>query len=122
MKHLINDVVLVGRLTKDPELIDTDNGKKRAYITLAVPRKFKNVDGIYETDFIRVTLWNIIALNTKEYCKTGDLLGIRGRIQVNSYKDSEDNVRYSTDVIAEQITFLTSKKGSNTTIASDEEE
>ena len=122
MKHLINDVVLVGRLTKDPELIDTDNGKKRAYITLAVPRKFKNVDGIYETDFIRVTLWNIIALNTKEYCKTGDLLGIRGRIQVNSYKDSEDNVRYSTDVIAEQITFLTSKKGNNTTIASDEEE
>ena len=122
MKHLINDVVLVGRLTKDPELIDTDNGKKRAYITLAVPRKFKNVDGLYETDFIRVTLWNIIALNTKEYCKTGDLLGIRGRIQVNSYKDSEDNVRYSTDVIAEQITFLTSKKGSNTTIASDEEE
>ena len=122
MKHLINDVVLVGRLTKDPELIDTDNGTKRAYITLAVPRKFKNVDGIYETDFIRVTLWNIIALNTKEYCKTGDLLGIRGRIQVNSYKDSEDNVRYSTDVIAEQITFLTSKKGSNTTIASDEEE
>ena len=122
MKHLINDVVLVGRLTKDPELIDTDNGKKRAYITLAVPRKFKNVDGIYETDFIRVTLWNIIALNTKEYCKTGDLLGIRGRIQVNSYKDSEDNVRYSTDVIAEQITFLTSKKGNNTTIAEDEEE
>lgn len=122
MKHLINDVVLVGRLTKDPELIDTDNSKKRAYITLAVPRKFKNVDGIYETDFIRVTLWNVIALNTKEYCKTGDLLGIRGRIQVNSYKDSEDNVRYSTDVIAEQITFLTSKKGSNTTIASDEEE
>ena len=99
---MINDVVLVGRLTKDPELIDTDNGKKRAYITLAVPRKFKNVDGIYETDFIRVTLWNIIALNTN--------------------KDSEDNVRYSTDVIAEQITFLTSKKGSNTTIASDEEE
>ena len=119
---MINDVVLVGRLTKDPELIDTDNGKKRAYITLAVPRKFKNVDGIYETDFIRVTLWNIIALNTKEYCKTGDLLGIRGRIQVNSYKDSEDNVRYSADVIAEQITFLTSKKGSNTTIAEDEEE
>ena len=122
MKHLINDVVLVGRLTKDPELIDTDNGKKRAYITLAVPRKFKNVDGIYETDFIRVTLWNIIALNTKEYCKTGDLLGIRGRIQVNSYKDSEDNVRYSTDVIAEQITFLTSKKGNNTTIDYDGEE
>ena len=119
---MINQVVLVGRLTKDLEVIETDSIKKRALVTLAVPRKFKNVDGIYETDFIRVTRWNIIALNTKEYCKTGDLLGIRGRIQVNSYKDSEDNVRYSTDVIAEQITFLTSKKGSNTTIASDEEE
>ncbi len=107
---MINEVVLVGRLTKDPEVTDTENGKKRASIILAVPRKFKNVDGIYETDFIRVILWNVIAMNTKEYCKSGDLLGIKGRIQINSYKDSEDNTHYVTDIIAEKITFLSSKR------------
>ena len=107
---MINEVVLVGRLTKDPEVMDTENGKKRASIILAVPRKFKNVDGIYETDFIRVILWNVIAINTKEYCKSGDLLGVKGRIQINSYKDSEDNTHYVTDIIAEKITFLSSKR------------
>lgn len=109
-EKMINEVVLVGRLTKDPEVMDTENGKKRASIILAVPRKFKNVDGIYETDFIRVILWNVIAINTKEYCKSGDLLGVKGRIQINSYKDSEDNTHYVTDIIAEKITFLSSKR------------
>lgn len=116
----MNEVVLVGRLTKDPEVVTTENNKKRALITLAVPRKFKNVDGIYETDFIRVVLWNVIALNTKEYCKAGDLLGVKGRIQINSYKDSEENTHYSTDIIAEKVTFLTSKKIGD--VASSEEE
>ncbi len=117
---MINQVVLVGRLTKDLEVIETDSIKKRALVTLAVPRKFKNVDGIYETDFIRVVLWNNAALNAKEYCKSGDLLGIKGRIQVSTYKDSENNTRYSTEVIAESITFLSSKR-TEETILDDEE-
>ncbi len=117
----MNEVVLVGRLTKDPEVVTTENNKKRALITLAVPRKFKNVDGVYETDFIRVVLWNVIALNTKEYCKTGDLLGVKGRIQINSYKDSEDNTHYSTDIIAEKITFLSSKKIDEAQVREEEE-
>lgn len=117
----MNEVVLVGRLTKDPEVVTTENNKKRALITLAVPRKFKNVDGVYETDFIRVVLWNVIALNTKEYCKTGDLLGVKGRIQINSYKDSEDNTHYSTDIIAEKITFLFSKKIDEAQVREEEE-
>ena len=99
-----------------------ENNKKRALITLAVPRKFKNVDGIYETDFIRIVLWNVIALNTKEYCKSGDLLGVKGRIQINSYKDSEENTHYSTDIIAEKITFLTSKKANDVQETIEEEE
>ena len=117
---MINEVVLVGRLTKDPEVMDTENGKKRASIILAVPRKFKNVDGIYETDFIRVILWNVIAINTKEYCKSGDLLGVKGRIQINSYKDSEDNTHYVTDIIAEKITFLSSKRNESEESLEDE--
>lgn len=119
-EKMINEVVLVGRLTKDPEVMDTENGKKRASIILAVPRKFKNVDGIYETDFIRVILWNVIAINTKEYCKSGDLLGVKGRIQINSYKDSEDNTHYVTDIIAEKITFLSSKRNESEESLEDE--
>ena len=118
---MINEVVLVGRLTKDPEVTDTENGKKRASIILAVPRKFKNVDGIYETDFIRVILWNVIAMNTKEYCKSGDLLGVKGRIQINSYQDSENNTHYVTDIIAEKITFLSSKRSDEQQSLEDEE-
>ena len=109
---MMNEVVLVGRLTKDPEVVTTENNKKRALITLAVPRKFKNVDGIYETDFIRIVLWNVIALNTKEYC----------RIQITSYKDSRENTHYSTDIIAEKITFLTSKKANDVQETIEEEE
>ena len=116
----MNTVVLVGRLTGNPEVTVTENGKHITKILLAVNRNYKNADGIYETDFIRVVLWNNAALNAKEYCKSGDLLGIKGRIQVSTYKDSENNTRYSTEVIAESITFLSSKRAEET-ILDDEE-
>lgn len=106
---MLNQVVLVGRLVRDPELRETEKGKKVTYVTLAVPRSYKNVDGEYETDFIDCTLWLGIAENTTEYCHKGDLLGIKGRIQSSTYeKDGEK--KYKTDIIAEKVTFLTSKK------------
>jgi len=111
---MLNQVLLVGRLAKDPEIIET-NSKKRASVVLAVPRNFKNSDGIYETDFIRVTLWNAVALNTKEYCKTGDMVAIKGRLQANSYMDSEDNKKYVLDIIGESISFLATKKDAEAT-------
>lgn len=106
----INQVVLVGRLTSDPELTKTENGKNKTSITIAVNRPFKNSDGIYETDFIRCTLWNGIATNATEYCKKGDTIGLKGRIQVSTYEDEEGNKKYSTDVIAERVSFLTSNR------------
>ena len=72
---MLNQIVIVGRLVKDPELRETDSGKKVTNITLAVPRSYKNVSGEYETDFIDCTLWTGIAENTSAYCKKGDLLG-----------------------------------------------
>jgi len=106
---MLNQVVLVGRLVKEPELKKTENGNKVTYITLAVPRSYKNSDGEYEADFVDCTLWKAIAESTTEYCHKGDLLGIKGRIQTSSYeKDGEK--KYSTDIIAEKVTFLTSKK------------
>lgn len=105
----MNMVVLTGRLTKDPEVLTTSNGHKRTFITLAVPRIYKNSNGEYETDFIRCVLWNSIAEHTCEYCSKGDLVGIKGRLEVSNYtKDNE--VKYETNVIAERVTFLMNKK------------
>lgn len=66
---MLNQTVIVGRLIKDPELNETENGNKVTNITLAVPRSFKNVNGEYDTDFISCVLWKGIAENTVEYCK-----------------------------------------------------
>ncbi len=104
-----NLVYLIGRLVSDPELKTTENNKEYTTITLAVQRNFKNQDGIYETDFIKCSLWNGIASNTHEYCKKGDLVGIKGRIQVRSYEENKET-KYITEIIVDKISFLASKK------------
>lgn len=106
----MNQIILVGRLTSDPEVITTENNKKMSAITIAVNRGFKNQDGIYETDFIRCILWNSIAANTCEYCHSGDVVGVKGRLQTRSFEDKDNNRKFITEVIAEKITFLSSKK------------
>ncbi len=106
---MLNQVVLVGRLTDDLTVTDCGKDKKVTTMILAVQRSFKNPDGIYEADFIKCTLWNAIADRTAEYCKKGDIVGIKGRIQVTSYEDKEGKKQYSTEVIAEKVTFLSSK-------------
>lgn len=106
---MLNQVVLVGRLTADPEVIKTENGKKRTTVNVAVARGYKNSEGLYDTDFIRCILWNGIASSTCEYCKKGDVVGIKGRLQTSNYeKDTEK--KYVTEVIAEKVTFLSSNK------------
>ena len=94
---------------KEPELHQTENGKKVTNITLAVPRSYKNMNGEYDTDFISCVLWSGIAENTVEYVKKGDLLGVKGRIQTRTYEDLEANRKYITEVVAEKVTFLSSK-------------
>ena len=113
---MTNMVTLIGRLTHEPEIKELENDKKVCFITLAIPRTFKNADGIYETDFIKITLWNIIAQNTIEYCHKGDLMGVKGRLQKNVICDDDGNIVSDTlEVIAEKVTFLSSnmnnKKG-----------
>lgn len=106
---MLNQLVIAGRLVSDPVIEKLDNNKKRSYITVAVPRNFKNTDGTYDTDFIRCTLWAGIAENTCEYCKKGDIIGVKGRIQTSSYEANGEK-KYSMDVIAEKVSFLSSKK------------
>ncbi len=105
---MLNQTIVVGRLVKNPELSQTETGKKVTRITLAVPRSFKNMNGEYDTDFIPCVLWTGIAENTVEYCKKGDLVGIKGRIQTSTY-EKEEETKYSIEIVAEKITFLSSK-------------
>lgn len=105
---MLNQTIIVGRIVHEPELRQTENGRKVTNITLAVPRNFKNHEGEYDTDFISCTLWQGIAENTVEYVKKGDLLGIKGRLQTRSIELDDETRRHSVEVIAEKITFLTS--------------
>lgn len=102
---MLNQMILVGRLVQDPEIKELENGQRVSYITLAVPRSYKNADGIYETDFIPCMVWNNIADNVKEYCKKGDLIGVRGRIQTRQEEDK--NI---IEIVAEKVTFLPNRK------------
>lgn len=110
---MLNQAVLVGRIVADPELRETENGNKMTKITLAVPRSFKNSEGNYDTDFISCVLWQGVAENTVEYCRKGDLVGIKGHIQTRSFEVDEEK-KYVTEVIAEKVTFLSSKKQEET--------
>ena len=103
---MVNNVILVGRLTQNPEIIEINDNKKVTSVILAVNRNFKNADGIYETDFIRCILWNSVASTTTEYCHVGDVVGIKGRLQTSKYEDENKKIHYVTDVIAERVTFL----------------
>lgn len=106
---MLNQTVLIGRITKDHEVKETETGKKVLELTIAVPRTYKNANGEYDTDFIQCVLWNGIAENTAEYCKKGDLVGIKGRLITDNYETKEGEKRYAIKVIAEKVTFLSSK-------------
>ena len=106
---MLNQVVLVGRLVRDPELRESEGGKSYTNITLAVPRNYKNSNGEYETDFIDCRLWTGVAESTAEYCKKGDLIGVKGRVESRSY-EKDDEKRYVTEIIAEKVTFLSNKR------------
>jgi single-strand DNA-binding protein len=106
----MNQVFLVGRITKDPECDEKAEGKKLTHITLAVQRPFKNVDGVYDTDFVRCVLWNAVAQSATEYCKTGDVIGVKGRLETQTYEDNEGKIKHFVQVVAERISFIASKK------------
>lgn len=97
----MNQVLLVGRLVNEPEVIEIDGEMKIAEITLAVQRNYKNSDGTYVVDNIPCTLWKAIALNITNYCHKDDVIGVKGRLQ----KIGEEEMI----VVAEKVTFLASK-------------
>ena len=101
--------MIVGRIVKDPELRETESGNKVTNITVAVPRSFKNVNGEYDADFISCIVWKGVAESVVEYCKKGDLVGIKGRLQTRNI-EKDDSKKQVMEVIAEKVTFLSSGK------------
>jgi len=105
---MINKVVLVGRLTKDPELRKTPNGASTVSYTLACNRKTK-AQGQPDADFISCVAWNKTADTMAQYLHKGSLIGVEGRIQTRSYDNQQGNKVYVTEVVTESFSFLESK-------------
>jgi single-strand DNA-binding protein len=110
---MLNRVVLVGRLTKDPDLRYTPNGVPTATFTLAVNRSFTNAQGERETDFINCVVWRKPAENVANFLKKGSLAGVDGRIQTRNYEGQDGKRVYVTEVLAESVQFLEPKKERN---------
>lgn len=110
---MLNQVILVGRLVYNPELKTLDDGRSVTTITLAVNRGYKNAEtGEYDTDFIKCTLWSGIAENTVQYCTKGTLVGVKARLVQKQFNYEEDKYFNYVEVVAEKITFMSSKQES----------
>jgi len=103
---MLNRVVIVGRLTRDPDLRYTPNGVAVANFTVAANRPFRNQQGEQEADFINCVTWRKQAENLANYMKKGSLIGVDGRIQTRSYEGQDGKMVYVTEVLAESIQFL----------------
>jgi len=110
---MLNKVILIGRLTREVELIYTQQGTAVAKFTLAVDRDRKNAQGERETDFINCVVWQKQAENCANYIGKGSLIALDGRIQVRSYEAKDGGKRWVTEVIAERVQFLDSKGKDN---------
>jgi single-strand DNA-binding protein len=107
---LINQVTLVGRLTKDPETRKTLEGKSILNATIAVNRNYKNQKGQIDTDFVLCTIWNRAADNTKKYCRKGSVIGVTGRIQTRYFDNDQGKRTYVTEVVAENVRFMDNRR------------
>lgn len=117
---MINNVVVVGRLTRAVDLRYTSNGTAYASFTLATDRDFKNQNGEKETDFINCVMWRKPAENLANYTKKGSLIGVSGRIQTRNYENEQGQRVYVTEVLAERFHFLESaKKDDNDVLSND---
>ncbi len=109
----MNKVVLIGRLTRDPELRYTSNNTAVTTFSIAVNRNFSNQNGERDADFINIVVWRKQAENVKNYLSQGSQVAIEGRIQTRNYDDQNGQRRYVTEVVADNVEFLGSKHSSN---------
>lgn len=107
---MLNNVVLLGRLTRNVEVRYTSNEKAVGNFTLAIQRRYKNANGEYDTDFIDCTIFGKTAETLSKYSKKGDLIGVEGNLQKRVYEDKEKKKHYVTEVMIDNITFLPKQK------------
>ena len=117
----MNKVILIGRLTKDPEMRTMTSGIANTTFSVAVNRPFTNQNGEREADFINCVTWRKQAENVAKYCNKGSQVAVEGRIQTRSYDHQDGTKRYVTEVVADNVTFL-GAKGSNSGGFSNESE
>ncbi|WP_078543267.1 single-stranded DNA-binding protein [Litchfieldia alkalitelluris] len=110
---MMNRVILVGRLTKDPELRYTPSGVAVATFTLAVNRAFTNQQGEREADFINCVVWRKPAENVANFLKKGSLAGVDGRVQTRNYEGQDGKRVYVTEILAESVQFLEPRSANN---------
>lgn len=103
---MLNKIILIGRLTRDPELRYTQSGTAVASFTLAVDRGFKNANGEKETDFIDITVWKQQAENCANYLSKGKLVAVEGSLQIRSYEAKDGSKRKVAEVVANNVQFL----------------
>lgn len=105
----MNKLILIGNLTKAPEQGTTNSGVSYCRMSIAVTRRFANADGERETDFFNITTWRAVAENCGKYLSKGSKVAIVGSIQNRTYEDKDGNKRYVTDIIADEVEFLSTK-------------
>lgn len=105
----MNKVFLIGNLTRDPELTNTNSGISVCRLSIAVSRRYANSDGSRETDFFNVTAWRAIAENCNKYLKKGSKIAVCGSIQNRSYEGTDGAKKFTTDIMADEIEFLSTK-------------
>ena len=110
----MNKVILVGNLTRDPELSETPSGVAVCRFAIAVTRDYANSDGNRETDFFNITVWRGRAENCGKYLKKGNKVAVVGSLQNRSYEDKDGNKRQVTDIIANEVEFLSVRNQSET--------
>lgn len=116
----MNKVLLVGRLTRDPELRTTPNGMAVTRFTIAVSQNFTNRNGERGADFINCSAWGRQADNISKYCRKGTLVSAEGRIRTGSYDAQDGTKRYTTEVVCDTVNFLSSKPSGNESTSRDD--
>ena len=105
----MNKCILIGNLTKDPEITTTSNGVSVCRSTLAVTRRFANSEGERDTDFISIVAWRALADNCHKFIKKGSKVAVVGNIQSRSYDATDGTKRYVTEIVAEEVEFLNTR-------------
>lgn len=118
----MNKCILIGNLAKDPELTTTSNGVAVCRFPIAVSRRYANADGERETDFLNIVVWRNLGENCHKFLKKGSKVGVVGNIQSRSYDATDGTKRYVTEIVAEEVEFLSTRNADGEVKASGSED